>query len=144
MPRSASTEVTAVAFVCEGNAGQGQMATAFAERERAERGLDVDVVTGGTDPADRVHESVVEVMGEAGIDVSDWTPRRIRPEDIEGVDRVITMGCSVEEVRPEGWSGASERWTLEHPGGDDLDAVRARRDQIERQVEALFDDLESE
>lgn len=135
---------TAVAFVCEGNAGRSQMATAFAERERAERGLDLDIVTGGTDPADHVHDSVVEVLQEKGIDVGDRTPRRIRPEDIEAVDRVVTMGCSVDEFRPAGWSGESERWDLEHPGGDDLDAVRAQRDEIERRVEALFDDLESE
>jgi protein-tyrosine-phosphatase len=138
------TETSAVAFVCVGNAGRSQMATAFAERECAARGLDVDVVTGGTDPGDHVHESVVEVLREKGLDVGDRTPRRIRPENVEGVDYVVTMGCSIDEFRPEGWDGRSERWDLEHPGGDDLDAVRAQRDEIERRVEALFDDLEAE
>jgi len=55
-----------VAFVCVQNAGGSQMSTAFAERERAERGLEdeVDILAGGTDPADHVHEEVVEVMRE--------------------------------------------------------------------------------
>lgn len=143
MTRTATGE-TAVAFVCEGNAGRSQMATAFAERERTKRGLDVDVVTGGTDPADHVHDSVIEVLREKDIDSSDRTPRRIRPADIEHVDHVVTMGCSVDEFRPDGWNGRSEQWELEHPGGDDLADVRAQRDEIEQRVEALFDDLESE
>lgn len=143
MTRTATGE-TAVAFVCEGNAGRSQMATAFAERERTKRGLDVDVVTGGTDPADHVHDSVIEVLREKDIDRSDRTPRRIRPADIEHVDHVVTMGCSVDEFRPDGWNGRSEQWELEHPGGDDLEDVRAQRDEIEQRVEALFDDLESE
>ncbi|QLG61248.1 arsenate-mycothiol transferase ArsC [Halorarum salinum] len=136
--------MTRVAFVCVGNAGRSQMATAFAERERDERGLDVDVVTGGTDPAERVHDSVVEVMGEEGIDVSDRKPRQITPEDVEDVDYVVTMGCSVDQFRPEGWTGESERWDLEHPGGDGLDAVRRQRDEIARRVSDFFDDLEAD
>ena len=139
-----TTGVAAVAFVCEGNAGRSQLATAFAERERAERGLDVEIVTGGTDPADYVHESVVIVLKETGIDIDDRTPRRIRPEDIESVDHVVTMGCSVDEFRPDGWDGQSEQWNLDHPGGDDLDVVRAQRDEIERRVTAFFDAIESE
>ena len=139
-----NTGIAAVAFVCEGNAGRSQMATAVAERERAERGLDVEIVTGGTDPADHVHESVVTVLGEKGIDIDDRTPRQIRPEDIESVDHVVTMGCSVDEFRPDGWDGQSEQWDLDHPGGDDLDAVRAQRDEIERRVTALFDAIESD
>lgn len=54
--------VNRVAFVCVGNAGRSQMATAFAERERDKRGLDIDIVTGGTDPADYSHESVVDAV----------------------------------------------------------------------------------
>ncbi len=143
MSRSAP-EKPAVAFVCEGNAGRSQLATAFAERERAERGLDIDIITGGTDPADHVHESVVTALEEKGIDIHDRVPRRIRPADIEHVGRVVTMGCSIDDFRPDGWAGRSETWNLDHPGGDDLDAVRAQRDEIERRVIALFDDLETE
>lgn len=134
----------AVAFVCEGNAGRSQLATAFAERERAELNLDIDIITGGTDPADHVHDSVVTVLEEKGIDSSDRVPRRIRPADIETVDRVVTMGCSIDEFRPDGWTGRSETWDLDHPGGDDLDTVRAQRDEIEQCVIAFFDDLEAE
>ncbi len=120
------------------------MATAFAERERDRRGQDIDVVTGGTDPADHVHEAVVEVMREEGIDIGDRPPREITPEDIENVDDVVTMGCSVDQFRPDDWEGESQQWDIEHPGGDSIAAVRRQRDEIERRVSDLFDELEAE
>ncbi|MWV39848.1 hypothetical protein GRS80_08800 [Natrialba sp. INN-245] len=58
-----------IAFVCVQNAGRSQMATAFAERERVTPDLDIEIVSGGTRAADAVHD-VVEVMDEAGIDLS--------------------------------------------------------------------------
>lgn len=128
--------MTKVAFVCVGNAGRSQMATALAERERDERGMDVEVVTGGVDPADGVHSEVVEEMAEIGIDVGDRTPRRIEPADVEDADYVVTMGCSVEQFRPDGWTGESEIWEL------DASDARAQRDELERRVERFFDDLE--
>ena len=63
-------------FVCVRDVGRSQMAAAFAERERAERGLEdiVETHSGGTDPADTVHEEVVEAMAEVGVDIADQAP----------------------------------------------------------------------
>ena len=130
--------MTKLAFVCVGNAGRSQMAAALAERERDERGLDVDIVTGGVDPADSVHDDVVEAMQEIGIDIGDRTPRRITPEDIEDVDHVVTMGCSVDQFRPDGWSGDSTTWELSSSD------TREQRDELARRVEQFFDDLEKQ
>ena len=118
------------------------MATAFAERERNDRELDVDIVTGGTDPATRVHDSVIEVMEEVGLDLSSREPRKIRPEDVEECDYIVTMGCSVGEFAPEGWDGVANSWALEHPGGDDLESLREQRDEIAARVSTLFDLIE--
>lgn len=65
-------------FVCVQNAGRSQMATAFAERERDRRGLEdsVEIITGGTHPADSVHDEVVTVMQDHEIDLSDRVPPR--------------------------------------------------------------------
>ena len=136
--------MTEVAFVCVGNAGRSQMATAFAERERERRGLEdtVGIVTGGIDPRDRVHEDVIEVLREEGMDVGDRTPRRITADDVADAEYVVTMGCSVDEFAPEDWDGTAERWDLEHPGGDDLEAVRSQREEIRRRVEDLFDRID--
>ena len=64
-----------VAFMCVQNAGRSQMSTAFAEHERGRRDLDdvVEILTGGTHPADHVHDVVIEVMREEGFDLSERT-----------------------------------------------------------------------
>lgn len=135
--------MTTVAFVCSGNAGRSQMATAFAERERDRRGLDVELLTGGTDPADRIHREVIDVMDEKGIDVRDREPRAITSSDVESATHVVTMGCSIEGVRPADWEGETETWKVAHLSGDAIDAARAQRDEIERRVSDLFDRIET-
>ena len=137
-------EPSRIAFVCVQNAGRSQMAHALAERERVRRGAEgrVEFLTGGTDPADAVHDVVVEAMDEVGIDLSGGTPREITPDEIETCDLVITMGCSAEDVCPATWRGDSRDWGLDDPHGQALDAVRAIRDEIQSRIRALFDELE--
>ena len=132
-----------VAFVCVQNAGRSQMAHAFAERELEKRGATdrIELLTGGTDPADRVHEAVVDAMAEVRVDLSGRIPREITPEEIRDVDVVITMGCSAEGICPNAWRGDARDWALDDPHGQDIEAVREVRDEIERRVEALFDEL---
>jgi protein-tyrosine-phosphatase len=119
------------------------MATAFAERERERRGLeaDVEIRTGGTDPADAVHGVVVEAMAEVGIDVSDRTPKAITTEELAACDYVATMGCSTLELDPDGDVEVRD-WALLDPGEEDLDTVRGIRDEVEERVVALFDEIE--
>lgn len=133
-----------VAFVCVQNAGRSQMAAAFAERERRDRGLaeEVDLLTGGTRPADRVHEPVVDAMNEVGIDLSGRTPRTITHAELEETDIVITMGCSASDVCPAAWSGESRDWALDDPDGRPLNEVRVVRDEAGQRVRELFDEIE--
>ena len=137
-------EVT-VAFVCVQNAGRSQMATAFAKREMENRNLGnrVEILTGGTNPADSVHESTVEVMREDGIDLSDRTPREITFEELQDADIVITMGCSADDVCPATWSGDNRDWDLDDPHGRSLDIVRGIRDEIRDRVADLLAELEA-
>jgi len=132
-----------VAFVCVQNAGRSQMSTAFAEQERAERGLDdrVTIHTGGTDPADHVHEVVVEAMREEGIDLSGRTPRSVDTETLNACDYVATMGCSTLALGDVGADVDVRDWALADPGELDLDRVREIRDEIRRRVAALFDEV---
>lgn len=125
-----------IGFVCVGNAGQSQMATALAERDRDNRGLDIEIVTGSVDPADSVHDDVIQALREKGIDISDRKPREIIPTDIKDVTHVVTMGCSVEQFQPEGWSGESEVWDL-----DTFD-TGSQLKELKRRVREFFDELE--
>ena len=133
-----------VAFVCVQNAGRSQMATAFAERERAHRNLtdEVHILTGGTQPADHVHPEVVTVMEEIGIDLSENTPRDITVEELQGSEYVITMGCSAQDVCPATWSGDNRNCGLDDPDGKSIKEVHKIRDEIKDRVGEFFDELE--
>jgi protein-tyrosine-phosphatase len=137
------TEHVTFGFVCVQNAGRSQMSAAFAERERGERGLSdsVDVLTGGTHPADEVHPEVVEAMQEVGIDLSDRTPRDVSTEELSECDVVVTMGCSTLELDAD---VDVRDWALDDPHGQSIERVREIRDDIEERVSALFDEFTGE
>lgn len=128
-------------FVCVQNAGRSQMSAAFAERERdlRELGDTLEILTGGTHPAERVHEEVITVMRERDIDLSDRTPREVSTGELESCDVVATMGCSTLELDAENVDVRD--WALDDPHGQDLDTVREIRDDIEQRVKALFDEF---
>ena len=132
-----------VAFVCVQNAGRSQMSAAFAERERQQRGLtdDVEILTGGTRPAEHVHEEVVTVMDELGIDLSGRTPRKISTAELESCAYVATMGCSTLDLDATGVDVRD--WALEDPDGQDVEEVREIRDEIAERVRTLFDEIEN-
>ncbi len=135
-----------VAFVCVQNAGRSQIAVAFAERERDRRdaGDRIEIVTGGTQPADHVHDIVVEAMAEVDIDISDRTPREVTHEELQAVDLVVTMGCSASDVCPATWNGENRDWGLDSPHKRPIEEVREIRNEIEERVVELFNELLSE
>lgn len=133
-----SAHTTRLGFVCVQNAGRSQMSAAFAERERTRRGLDtVEILTGGTHPADEVHPEVVEAMSEVDIDLSGNTPKELSSEELAACTVVATMGCSTLELDA---STDVRDWALDDPHGQDIERVREIRDDIERRVVALFDE----
>ncbi|GGM64514.1 arsenate reductase [Halarchaeum rubridurum] len=134
---------TTLAFVCVQNAGRSQMATTFAEREVAARGLDdeIEIVTGGTDPAEHVHAEVVEAMRAVDIDLTGREPREVTFEEVQRADYVVTMGCSADDVCPAGWAGENRDWDLDDPDGRDPAAVAAIRDEIEARVRDVLDEV---
>jgi protein-tyrosine-phosphatase len=119
------------------------MSTAFAERERERRNLEdrVEILTGGTHPADHVHEEVIEVMDEAGFDLTGRSPPEISLEELQSCDYVATMGCSTLDVGKVGEGVDIRDWALEDPDGADFDRVREIRDEIEQRVTDLFDEF---
>ena len=145
MTENTESKPLRIAFVCVQNAGRSQMAYALAQREVEQRGLEdeIELITGGTRPADHVHDEVVRAMHAVGIDISGRTPREIAFEETQGSDYVITMGCSADDVCPAGWAGENRDWNLDDPDGKSAAEVGRIRDEIERRVNDLFDELGS-
>lgn len=122
-----------VIFACVHNAGRSQMAAAlFNTLADPARGR---ALSAGTRPADRVHPEVVEVMREAGIDLSRAQPRKLTPELAASAQLLVTMGCGDECPYVPGLR--RDDWPLEDPKGQPIERVRAIRDDIRSRVEAL-------
>ncbi len=125
-------------FVCLHNAGRSQMSQALFERAAAGRH---EARSAGTTPGERVHPEVIAAMNELGIDIADRIPRKLNRADAEWADVVVTMGCGDECPYVPGKRYVD--WDLPDPKGRPLEEVRATRDEIQRRVEELVDELSS-
>jgi arsenate reductase (thioredoxin) len=126
-----------VLFVCLHNAGRSQMSEALFARAAEGRH---EAASAGTTPGERVHPEVVEVMGELGIDLNGRRPRGLTRDLAEWADVVVTMGCGDECPFIPGKRYLD--WELEDPKGRPVAEVRATRDEIERRVGDLVDELD--
>ncbi|MFP4217585.1 MAG: low molecular weight phosphatase family protein [Salinarchaeum sp.] len=130
-----------VAFVCVENAGRSQIAAAVAETHlRVRDRSDIEIHSGGTDPADAIYPAVSEVMTAKGYDLSDRSPTRITDKTLQICDVVALMGCdlSATDLPP----GTLVRdWGFIDPADTDLESVWAISTEIEQRVIELIDDL---
>ena len=94
----------------------------------------------GTEPAGRIHASVVTALREEDIDVSRRTPRLLTDDMARWADVVVTMGCG--DACPVLPGKRYVDWDLPDPAGLRLDEVRAIRDDIKTRVASLVKDLD--
>ena len=99
----------------------------------------VDVLSGGSEPADRVNPAAVAAMAEVGIDIATEQPKILTAEAVKASDVVVTMGCG--DTCPFYPGKRYEDWVLEDPAGKGVDDVRPIRDEIRRRVESLMSEL---
>lgn len=128
-----------VVFVCVENSARSQMAEAFAKHYGKNR---IEVMSAGTKPAERVNPLAIQVMKEKGIDISKNKPKAIDYRDIEDADMIITMGCGAGGFCPASFLERVLEWGIEDPKGKTIEEVRKIRDEIERRVKRLIDDIE--
>jgi arsenate reductase len=126
-------------FLCVANSARSQMAEGLARAMFP--GLRIQ--SAGSRPS-RVNPYAIEVLAEAGLDITGHTSKSVETVDPASVDLVITL-CA-EEVCPL-FLGKAERlhWPLQDPASEDPaltpDELRARfratRDELRRRLEAL-------
>jgi arsenate reductase len=126
-----------VIFACIHNAGRSQMAAAFfnkfADKSKAQ------AISAGTQPADKLHDCVLEAMNKADIDLSGVKPQLLTDELAAGANLLITMGCG--EACPFMPGLKREDWPLPDPKGKVDDEVCEIRDAIKTSVLRLLNDL---
>lgn len=125
-----------VMFLCVHNAGRSQMAAGWM---RHLAGDGIEVLSGGSDPGERIHPVAAEAMAEVGIDITDRSPQGWTDERLDAADVVVTMGCG--DACPVVPGTRYLDWELEDPAGKPLEQVRPIRDDIERRVRGLMDEL---
>ena len=125
-----------VLFVCVHNAGRSQMAAGFLTHLAAGR---IEVRSAGSDPGTRINTVAVQAMSEVGIDISAETPKILTVDAVKASDVCITMGCG--DTCPVFPGKQYLDWVLDDPAGQGIDAVRRIRDEIEKRVRALIDEL---
>lgn len=126
-----------VLFLCVHNAGRSQMAMGFFAHLAGERAI---AWSGGSEPGHEVNPAAIEAMQERGIDISGEFPKPWTDEVVRAADVVVTMGCG--DACPIFPGKRYVDWALEDPAGQGVEAVRPIRDEIERRVRALLDELE--
>jgi arsenate reductase len=93
------------------------------------------VYSAGTHPSDKVNENAVEVMKEAGVDISSHFPKTLDDIPYE-MDILIKMGCGV--VCPFVPNNHEEDWGLDDPVGKPVEDFRKTRDIIREKVMELI------
>jgi len=130
------TAIPQVLFVCVHNAGRSQMAAALLSHYATGR---VEVRSAGSAPADTINPAVREAMAEIGIDISAERPKLLTTDAVEASDVVITMGCG--DACPILPATRYLDWPLDDPAGQGIEAVRPIRDEIDRRVRDLVQQL---
>jgi arsenate reductase len=99
----------------------------------------VVVRSAGTAPADEIAPAVVEAMEEVGVDLTAEYPKPLTDEAVRVSDVVVTMGCG--DACPVFPGTRYEEWELDDPAGMSLEQVRPIRDEIDRRVRELLEEL---
>jgi arsenate reductase (thioredoxin) len=136
MTDTGASHAPEVLFVCVHNAGRSQMAAALLDHHAAGR---VRVSSAGSAPADEIDPSVVAVLDELDIDVSKEFPKRLTADAVHAADVVVTMGCG--DACPVFPGRRYLDWELPDPTGRSVDDVRPIRDEIDRRVRRLLEEL---
>jgi protein-tyrosine-phosphatase len=99
----------------------------------------VQVRSAGSAPADEINPAVRAAMDEVGIDLSEEFPKKLTDDAVQAADVVITMGCG--DACPVYPGKRYLTWELPDPAGKGIEAVRPIRDEIDRRVRDLVQQL---
>jgi protein-tyrosine-phosphatase len=99
----------------------------------------VHVRSAGSAPAGEINPAVAEVMAEVGLDLAKEFPKPLTDDVVQAADVVITMGCGDACLIYPGKRYLD--WELTDPAGLRIEQVRPIRDEIDRRVRALLDEL---
>ncbi|MGH8893946.1 MAG: low molecular weight phosphatase family protein, partial [Actinomycetes bacterium] len=123
-----------ILYACKANGGRSVVSRVLTARYGGDA---VDAFSAGSEPGDRIHPEVADVLTGLGLDVSGEVPKGFDAEAT--YDVVVTQGCG--ESCPV-FSGARYvDWPLDDPKGQDEATVRRIVADIDARVRALLGEL---
>ncbi len=140
-PRKTDNTKQKIVFLCTGNSCRSQMAEGFA---RHLAGDEFEVYSAGLSPAG-LNPLAVEVMSEAGIDISHHSSDSMNRELIKDADIIITLCGDARDSCPMvGEKTVHFHWPLSDPAKAEgspeevKQKFREVRDKIQKKVRELF------
>ncbi len=129
--------VRSIVFVCLHGAAKSVVAATYLNHLATARGLNIRAAAAGIEPEPEVPPSICAGLLGEGLDVRQYHPRRVTPEELAAAWRIVSFGCDLSDVAPP--SLAVERW-------DDVplvsDGFQPARDAIATRVHKLLDGYE--
>ncbi|GAA0474723.1 putative arsenate reductase ArsC [Actinoplanes capillaceus] len=125
-----------VLFLCTHNAGRSQMALGFFTALAGDRAV---AWSGGSEPGTTINPAAITTMAERGIDITSEYPKPWTDEVVRAATVVVTMGCG--DACPVFPGTRYENWEVDDPAGLTHDQVRPIRDELERRIRRLLDQL---
>lgn len=125
-----------VVYACRKNAGRSLVGRVLTEHYSGGRVL---AHSAGTEPGEHVHQEVVAVLDQLGLDTSREYPKLLTRETIAAADVAITLGCG--ESCPMVPGVRYVDWPVDDPAGQDEGAVRRIVADLDARVRALLVEL---
>lgn len=125
-----------ILVLCTGNSCRSQMAHGFLQSFDSS----LEVYSGGTEPAARVNPKAVEVMKEAGIDISAHVPVHVRTYLDQEWDYVITVCGDADENCPVFTGKVGKRM---HIGFDDPSRATGTPEFVDSEFRRVRDEIKN-
>jgi arsenate reductase (thioredoxin) len=94
--------VPRVLFVCLHGSAKSVIAAEHLRRLAAQRGLALQAASAGLEPDAEIPPHVAAALLDEGIDVRDQRPGAVTAEAIGAADHVVSFGCDLGGLAPEG------------------------------------------
>ncbi len=109
-------------FICVHGSAKSLIAAEHVRRLAAQRGLDIGVISAGTEPDLEIPAYVTKGLLKDGIDVRGRVPRKLAREDLTKAWRVISLGCHLGDMALPGL--IVERWDDVPPVSENFGLAR--------------------
>ena len=123
-----------ILYACKANGGRSVASKVLTEYYGGDA---VEVFSAGSEPGERIHREVADVLTSLGLDVTREVPKAF--DTTATYDVVVTQGCG--DTCPVYLGARYSDWPLDDPKGQDEATVRRIVADIDTRVRALLTEL---